>query len=290
MRRLSFLLVGALLLGCVPVLAQSGRGTISGTVLDSAGAVVPGANITVTNPATGVSSTTRSNETGTYTVPDLPVGEYSVQAEKEGFKALIRSGITLNAASSVRVDFSLEIGETQQVIEVKGDAPQLKTEDVKISSTVNNRMVEALPLVVGGALRSPLDLASLTPEAKNFGTSVALGPASDSFSIGGGQPRAYGITLDGVSMGTGNPLPNSWVTYNTPPLDAITEFTVDTNGFKAEYGHAMGGIMSFSSKSGRTRSMARSLSFCATMLWTPTDFSATEPVYRARYTSKATSA
>jgi hypothetical protein len=250
MRPLSFLIVGALLLGCVPVLAQSGRGTISGTVIDSAGAVVPGANIIVTNPATGVSSTTRSNETGTYTVPDLPVGEYSVQAEKEGFKALIRSGITLNAASSVRIDFSLEIGETRQVIEVKGDAPQLKTEDVKISSTVNNRMVEALPLVVGGALRSPLDLASLTPEAKNFGTSVALGPASDSFSIGGGQPRAYGITLDGVSMGTGNPLPNSWVTYNTPPLDAITEFTVDTNGFKAEYGHAMGGIMSFSSKSG----------------------------------------
>ena len=152
MRHLSFLVVGALLLGCVPVLAQSGRGTISGTVIDSAGAVVPGANIIVTNPATGVSSTTRSNETGTYTVPDLPVGEYSVQAEKEGFKALIRSGITVNAASSVRVDFSLEIGETRQVIEVKADAPQLKTEDVKISSTVNNRMVEALPLVVGGAL------------------------------------------------------------------------------------------------------------------------------------------
>ena len=118
-------------------------------------------------------------------------------------------------------------------------------------------MVQELPLAVGGALRSPLDLASLTPEANNFGTQIALSPGPnglapvyDSFSIGGGQPRAYGITLDGVSMGVGNPLPNSWVTYNTPPLDAITEFTVDTNGYKAEFGHAMGGTMSFSSKSG----------------------------------------
>ncbi len=257
-RRLAVVLLGVLMLtSSESLLAQSGRGTINGTILDSAGALVPGAKITVTDPATGASSTTQSTEAGTYTVPDLPVGKYNIRAEKEGFKTVIRSGITLNSASAIRVDFSLEIGEVRQEIEVTGDVSQLKTEEAKISANVSNMMIQQLPLVVGGALRSPFDLATLTPEAKNFGTSVALGsgptnaaPVYDSFSIGGGQPRAYGITLDGVSMGVGNPLPNSWVTYNTPPLDAITEFTVDTNGYKAEFGHAMGGVMSFSSKSG----------------------------------------
>jgi len=257
MRSVFSLVIGASLLGCVSMLAQSDRASFTGTVTDNTGAVVPGATITATNPATGVSMTTHSTGAGTYTVPDLPAGEYSVRADKVGFKPLIRSGITLNAATEVRVDFSLEIGAAQQTIQVQGDVSQLKTDSGKISSTVTNKMVEDLPLVVGGALRSPFDLATLTPEAKNFGTQVALAlgpnglaPVQDSFAIGGGQPRAYGITLDGVSMGVGNPLPNSWVTYNTPPLDAITEFTVDTNGFKAEFGHALGGTMTFSSKSG----------------------------------------
>jgi hypothetical protein len=97
-----------LVLGCVPVLAQSGRGTISGTLIES---VVSGANI-VTNPATG-RLLNAGSETGTYTVPDLPVGKYSVHAEKEGFKALIRSAIVLNAASSVRLEFSLQIGDSR---------------------------------------------------------------------------------------------------------------------------------------------------------------------------------
>ncbi len=246
-----------MLAGSGSLLAQSGRGTINGTVLDSAGALVPGAKITVTDPATGASSTTESSEAGTYTVPDLPVGTYTIRAEKQGFKAIIRSGITLNSASTIRVDFTLEIGEVRQEIEVTGDVSMVKTEETKISSTVSNLMIQQLPLVVGGALRSPFDLATLTPEAKLYATQIALqpgpnnlSPVQDSLQIGGGQPRAYGITLDGVSMGVGNPLPNSWVTYNTPPLDAITEFTVETNGYKAEFGHALGGTMSFASKSG----------------------------------------
>ncbi len=96
----------------------------------------------------------------------------------------------------------------------------------------------------------------MTPEGKNYNTAVANGSPStgtntpDNFSIGGGQPRTFGISLDGVTMMGGNSTPNSWITYNTPPLDAITEFTVETNGYKAEFGHAQGGNMTFSSKSG----------------------------------------
>jgi hypothetical protein len=257
MRRAFVLIGGMWLFTSASLVAQTERGIITGTVLDSAGAVVPLTGITVTNSVTGVSSTTHSTEAGTYSVVGLAVGVYTIRAEKEGFKPIIRSGVTVNAASTVRVDLSLEIGSARQVVEVRGASPILKVEDAKITTTISNRMVEDLPLVVGGAVRSPLDLAVLTPEGKNYGTSIALAGSAnnlnvafDSFSVGGGQPRAYGITLDGVTLFGGNSTPNSWLTYNTPPLDAITEFTVDSNGYKAEFGHALGGTMTFSSKSG----------------------------------------
>jgi len=144
----------------------------------------------------------------------------------------------------VEQNFSLEIGSLSQSITVTGSVTPLNTETAKEASTINNVMVQDLPIVVGSALRSPLDLASLTPEAKNYNTAIANGSAapgtntSDSFSIGGGQARAFGITLNGITLMAGNSTPNSWLTYNTPPLDAITEFTVETNGYKAEFGHA----------------------------------------------------
>src|SRR5438093_956845 len=108
-------------------------------------------------------------------------------------------------------------------------------------------MVDELPLVVSSAVRSPFDLALITPEAKR----VERGEDTNTtFALGGGQAASWGITLDGISAGTGRFASVEWASVNTPSLDAITEFTVDTNGYKAEYGRASGGIMTFSSKSG----------------------------------------
>src|SRR5262249_3428375 len=115
-------------------------------------------------------------------------------------------------------------------------------EDAKSSTTITNKLVDELPLVVGGALRSPFDLAQLAPESKSF--------SDNNFMLGGGQAASYGTTLDGVSANTTRALTVSWVAVTAPSAEAITEFTVDTNGFKAEYGHAAGGTMSFTSKSG----------------------------------------
>ena len=97
-------------------------------------------------------------------------------------------------------------------------------------------------------MRSPFDLALITPEAKQIeGSGVG---SDETFGLGGGQVASWGITLDGVSAGTGRFASVQWASVNTPSLDAITEFTVDTNGFKAEFGRASGGIMTFASKSG----------------------------------------
>ncbi|MBL8215239.1 MAG: carboxypeptidase regulatory-like domain-containing protein, partial [Bryobacterales bacterium] len=218
------------------------RGAIVGTITDATGASIPGARVTVTQQATNTSTSHTSVESGDFSAVSLPVGVYNLRVERDGFKPLVRNGVTVAAGSTVRVDIKLELGNAQQTIEVNADVEQLMTENAKTSVNVSNKMVDELPLVVGGAMRSPFDLATLTPETKNYG--------DNNFSIGGGQAASYGITLDGTSAATTRALQTSWISYNAPSLEMITEFTVDSNGFKAEYGHAAGGLMSFVTKSG----------------------------------------
>src|SRR5260370_22223815 len=206
-----------LLLACVAtaLFGQSERGTITGTVADSTGAVVPKAGVIVSNLATKLVSESQSNDAGGYTAASLPVGPYTVRVEKEGFRPIVRSGIALNAASTVRVDVTLEVGSSLQTVEVSASAQLLSTESAKTSVTVTNKLVDELPLVVGGTLRSPFDLAALTPEAKNLG-------GDDGFALGGGQGAGYGTTLDGISANTTRALQLSWVSSNAPSLDAGT--------------------------------------------------------------------
>ena len=231
------------LVSVAAIFGQSERGTISGTVLDQSGAVVSGAKVTVTEQATNATRSLTTNATGNYTAPNLGVGSYTIRVEKEGFRAAVLNNVTVNASANVAGDVTLEVGATTQAVEVQATAAQLQTEDSRASSTITNKLVDELPLVVGGTLRSPFDLASLTPESKALG-------GDNGFILGGGQAASYGTTLDGVSANTTRALQMSWVATNTPSLEAITEFTVDTNGFKAEYGHAGGGVMTFVSKSG----------------------------------------
>lgn len=231
------------LIFCAFLFGQSERGTIEGTVRDTTGAVVPNAKVVVTNIATNTTLKLTSNGSGDYNAPSLQVGQYNVRVESQGFRPAQISNITVNAATTVRADVNLEVGTSQQTIEVQAAAVQLQTEDAKSSVTVTNKLVDDLPLQVAGTLRSPFDLAALTPESKNLG-------GDNGFMLGGGQAASYGTSLDGVSTNTTRALSQSWVASNAPSLEAITEFTVDTNGFKAEYGHAGGGIMTFVSKSG----------------------------------------
>lgn len=223
--------------------AQSERGTITGAIRDSSGAVIPTAKITITNTATNVVIGAVTNETGEYTVPSLSPGVYDIRVEKAGFRPAEVRGLSLDAAQTVREDATLEVGTSTQAIEVQASAVQLQTEDAKNSVTLQNKLVDDLPLVVGGTVRTPFDLAALIPDAKNLG-------GDNGFSLGGGQAASYGTSLDGVSTNTSRALSKSWVSSNAPSIEAIDQFTVDTNGFKAEYGHAGGGNMTFVSKSG----------------------------------------
>jgi hypothetical protein len=233
-----------LLLAAASAFAQTERGNITGSVTDSSGAAVPGAQVVIVNAATNSSSTVATTNVGDYNAPNLPPGNYRMEFSAAGFKKSVRDGVVLTAASTTRVDAKLELGQVSETVEVRADIAQVQTENAKVTTAVQNKLVDELPLVVGGAMRSPFDLVSVTPEARGGGGQLALG---------GGQARAWEATLDGVSVATNRSADAVEIAYNTPSLEAITEFAVDTNGFKAEYGQAGGGIMTFSSKSGTNR-------------------------------------
>ena len=167
--RFNALSVFAVALLATSAFAQSERGTILGTVKDSSGAVIPNAKVTVTNAATNVANRLTSSDTGDYAVTSLQVGSYTVRVEKEGFRPSVTSGVTVNASSTVRADANLEVGTTGTAIEVQASAVQLSTENAKSSAAVTNKMVDELPLVVGGTMRSPFDLAATNSRGETTG-------------------------------------------------------------------------------------------------------------------------
>ncbi|MCL5744102.1 MAG: carboxypeptidase-like regulatory domain-containing protein, partial [Acidobacteria bacterium] len=225
-----------------PATAQTERGIISGSVTDSSGAAVPAARVVATNNATNVTFTARTTGTGNFAIPNLPVGTYDFRVERDGFKSALRNGIVVSAGGTATINAQLEVGAVTESVQVTGTLEQLQTTTAKLTTAVSNRMVDELPLVVGGAMRGAFDLALIVPQADQ--------PGDDTFNVGGGQAGAYGATLDGVSVLTGRFNSVQWANVNTPSVDAITEFAVETNGFKAEFGRGQGGMLTFSSKSG----------------------------------------
>src|SRR5450759_3089485 len=227
----------------LPLLAQGDRGVITGTVTDPGGAVVPGAQITATQGSTNASYKVKTSTTGDYTVPSLPVGTYALRVEVQGFKSHITNNVIIGPGQEVRVDVRLEVGTTQSSIEVSAAAQVVQTENAGVATTVSSALVDALPVQVNGNSRSPFDLAGYTAEVNGAGT----------FRIGGGNDTV-GITLDGSSL-AGNKIGNDAgnggaAAMNSPSVEALTEFTVEASGFKAETGNASGGTLSFVSKSG----------------------------------------
>ncbi|MFN0086617.1 MAG: carboxypeptidase regulatory-like domain-containing protein [Blastocatellia bacterium] len=258
MKRVYFSLSQAILLAALLstlVFGQADRGTITGTVVDSNGAAVPGAAVTATNVATNTSSAAVTSNTGVYTIPALPPGTYKIRVEKTGFKTAEIGGVTLAIGSTTSANVTMTVGQVNEVVEIAAaGGAQVQTENARITSQVSNKQIDQLPLVVSGTMRSPFDLSLLTPEAKPIGLGGDAGTGgpgySSNFSLAGGQGGTWGITLDGASSGTSRFGSTEWASLNTPSIDAITEFSVDTNGFKAESGRAQGGSLAFSSKSG----------------------------------------
>jgi hypothetical protein len=212
------------LTGCA--FAQSERGNITGSVTDSSGAPVAGAPVTITNKATNVQEHVATTRSGDYNAPNLTPGVYRVEVAVSGFRSFVEDNVTLTAGAAVRADAQLQVGQLTESVQVTAQAIQMQTEDARVANSVQNKMVDELPLVVGGALRSPFDLVTTVPESRGSGNSI---------SIGGGQAASWSATLDGLSVNTNRSADATETAYLTPSVESITEFAVDTNGFKAEH-------------------------------------------------------
>ncbi len=256
------------------LLAQTDRGVITGTVKDASGAMVPGAQVTATQTATNARYTSKTTTAGDFTVPSLPVGTYRIRVENTGFKIYIADNVVVAPGSTVELDVALEVGTSQQTIEINANAQVLQTESARVATEMSNRMVDELPVAVNGAVRSPFDLSAATAEVSSTGQ----------FRVGGGKGGAYGMTLDGSTVTTAGQLDSNGVTWtqiNTPSVDALTEFTVTSGGFKADLGHASGGTMSFVSKSGSNGFHGDAYEFLRNQdLDAKGFFGATKPIYK----------
>jgi len=222
---------------------QLDRGTITGVVTDPTDAVVSNATITVTNVDTNVQSNTVTTQTGNFTVAALLLGRYRVQVQAAGFKISVRDDVIVSAGSTVRLDVKLELGEATQRVEVAATIAPLASDSTRVATNITNKLVDEIPLVVNGQIRSVFDLATLTPDAT---TGV-----SGLYRVAGGQDGSWDMQMDGSSVTpTAEAKTAQRVVVASAPIDAISEFAVDSSsGMKAEYGRAVG-MINFVTKSG----------------------------------------
>ena len=236
------------------VFAQVTTGTISGTVSDASGAVIPGANITVRNVETGITRTSSSDEAGRFRAPQLGLGNYEVTAEAAGFQTTVRSGVTLTVGREAQVDFALQVGAVAERITVTGEAPLIETTNSTVSSLVDEKTMRDLPL--NG--RSFADLTAIQPGVV---TDLGFSPGSGGvFSGGGGnarrsisgtRPSQSTYLLDGMELSTPSEgMPVNSVLGQQLGVEAIREFTLLQSNFGAQFGRASGGVVNAVTQSG----------------------------------------
>ena len=230
--------------------AQVAGATLTGTVTDSSGATLPNAQVTINDVATGVTRTVSSNSAGLYVAPNLLPGAYEVKAAATGFKTQLQKGITLTVGAEQVLDFTMQVGQMSQTVEVTTEAPTVELTSSELSATVNATTVRELPL--NG--RSWTDLANLQPGV--YSAEMHLRNADDNRGIGaesvisGARPQQNNYRLDGISINDyANGGPGSLLGGNLG-VDAIQEFSVLTSNYSAEYGKTSGGVVNAITKSG----------------------------------------
>lgn len=234
--------VAVLLCPVSTVVAQTG-GTITGTVADTSGALIPGATIQLTNPNTGTKFETVTTGTGNYTIPEVPVGTYTLTAEHPGFSKFSETNVQVTLAITTRVDLVLQVGTASESIQVMAESTLLKSENAEQDATLSDKQIAELPINFGlgaGAIRNPFSFIQMTPGATFSGW--------QSISINGGNSN-FKILFEGQEMDSA--YQNEVTDEQQPSVEAIEQFTIQTSNFSAEYGLiGGGGLYNFTSKSG----------------------------------------
>src|SRR5580692_5954965 len=266
---LRFFPMTLLVLACGSAWAQT-TGTLLGVVSDQNVAVVPTATVRATNTDTGFTVTVKTSSEGSYLIPLLPLGHYSISAEATGFKTFTQSGVMVPVAQNIRVDVRLEVGQVSQTVSVSGSAINIDTADPTIGETVDTARLESLPLNGRNALGLMQTLPGVT--TANAPTTVEWARNGPSFSISGSRTNAGNLMLDGTTLTDAL----SDTSQNLPTVDALEEFRVLTDSYSAEYGRAAGSVILAVTKSGSNQfhgsawEFLRNDAFDAANAFTPT--------------------
>jgi hypothetical protein len=248
-RQIAVAVIVALGLFATPLAAQQFSGTVRGTVQDSSGAVVPAADVTIILVATNETQVVTTDGDGVYVAPNLKPGTYRITVAKQGFKSAAVADVKVDVQQSRSVNITLELGQATEVVTVSGRAATVETTSSTVSQTIENKRLVDLPL--NG--RNPFSLATLAP-------GVAPAPGSSPF-ISGGRNATSEVTIDGVSnVNAENNVSILDLNY-TPSVDAVQEFSVQTNAVSAEFGRLGGGVINLVTKSGSNTFHATAFGF-----------------------------
>jgi len=242
------LLVGmALFALTLPAFGQEVTAAIVGTVTDPSGAPISGAAVTATDTERGTNWSAKTNDAGAYNLPRVPVGTYKVEIAASGFQKAVHAPFTLVLNQTARVDVQMKVGQVTETVEVTGTAPVLQTENAQVSTIIDAKTNDNLPL----ATRNFIQLTLLTPGAisvdpQSMNTGANLAEEGGRPYINGNREQANNFLLDGVDN---NQASENLAGY-TPSPDAIGEFNLITQNASAEFGNYNGGIINATLKSG----------------------------------------
>jgi hypothetical protein len=237
-----------------PGWAQSGyaTGTVRGTVFDAAGAVVPNATVTITNPGTGAIRSVVTSQEGTYQIPSLNPGQYKVEVQAPGFGKLVADEVEVTVGQTVDYDAHLAVGTANATVEVKGNsAPLIDVTQTQQANTIDQRQEVNLPNISRNfaqtiyTLPGVVDSTAPSIQDPNIGT----GYQTSGFSFGGSNGRSNLFTVDGGENDFGSGAPR----VAHVPQDSVQEFQVNRNAFGAEFGFTIGAAINVITKSGTNK-------------------------------------
>lgn len=221
-------------------------GSISGTVTDTTGRVIPGATVTALNVETGIKSAIQTNAEGFYSFSALPTGHYTIQIQAKDFSQFEETGLVLDVNAALRVDATLQVGSKNEKVEVSATAAQVDTQTSQMGELVGGKEMVGLPLNGRDWTELMALQPGVVPQSVASPNSYSAGTSEGTFSVSGGRETANGFVVNGGNVGEAMANGASVV----PNLDSIAEFRILTNNFDAEYGHYSGGVVNLVTKSG----------------------------------------
>src|SRR5581483_4384549 len=238
--RTTLLFAAALLLTSAPAKAQlSGKGQINGTVTDTSGAAIPGAQVVVTSKQTSVSTKTTTTSAGDFSLPALDPGDYTVTVAATGFEKLIQKNVHVNALETQTFNPKLTVGATSEEVTVSAAPPQLETTNATLSANMEQEMYAALPIQMGAYgqpdQRRATDFAQLMPGVQGNETNGNATTNTGVVNGSGSRGAASAVYIDGVPFtqvsGEGDPR----FVWTAISVDAVDQFQVQTSGYSALY-------------------------------------------------------